>query len=276
MSSFSIKSANDDIRNLIEIYHTLDIQSENLKIYTQRSRAILYASIILLIYNFIEWSVKDCLNRIFNAFNEDNVQFWDLTDEWKLYLIKEERIKLNYFDGKAEKNAIVKDLYPELDFKFNNKEKNKLLKTKYKIKDRWKNDKNVILWINGNINEQKILEISSTLWIDFNLSVKDLTEKYREKFFDNYLEAQSFNLKKTNPLNFIKTERNKLAHWQTLFSEEEYSNYTTNDIEELANSVIIYIDLFNNSVKKFIKHKKWRRNNIRNLLWKILWYMDFF
>jgi len=54
MSSFSIKSANDDIRNLIEIYHTLDIQSENLKIYTQRSRAILYASIILLIYNFIE------------------------------------------------------------------------------------------------------------------------------------------------------------------------------------------------------------------------------
>ena len=257
MNLFSIEEADGDIKDLINVYRALDSWIP-WKRYTQRSKAILYASMILLLYNYVEWSVKADISKVFHEYNKDNVKFWNLIKEWKIYLLKNEHISIDV--QKKWENIVQKivDLYPEMSFWYYEDIKSIIKNWVYKIKNENPSNKKAFFDINGNLNEERIIQIAKNLGIQFSLSSERLNELYREKFITNELESKTFFLKKDHPLHFVMTERNKLAHWQIVFSQEEYSNYTTNDIEELANSIVLYIEQFNMVIDNFIRLKNWR------------------
>lgn len=266
MNNFSIKSAKTDIHHFLNACERI----QNGKIMSQNEIIILYSSGILLLYNFIEWSIETKLGELFSTYNNSKCIFKNINTTWKYLLIEDCEVSLLRKNKQKEK---IKNIY----LKFNIIEEFRALKfdnAHYPIKNVSKKYKN-IFWINGNLNENEINKLCNKLWIQFEMTIDRMEKIYKEKFMKNNsdFEKQQFTLKNNQPLEFIKRLRNNLTHWASTFSKEpELQNYSLTEIEEISNCVLLYIEELINAIDHFISKKWWeigRKALIRESLKKM-------
>lgn len=187
---------------------------------------ILKANLFLLLYNLIESSFKNSLEKICVQITDDKLEYKNVISEIKnLWIEKEYKNFENLQIPKGIKKSefimnkidnIAKDI---IEIKF------------YKDDKKRKNDD-----ISGNLDAREINKIN---------------EKYGAKLIDKpNIDTQS--------LLTVKTQRNDLAHGDKTFTKCG-ANYTISELEIIKNESIDYMRFILTHIKTFIDEKKYKK-----------------
>jgi len=192
---------------------------------SQTVQNVLKANLFLLLYNLIESSFKNALEKICIDITNDNLTYQEVIPEIKrLWLEKRyknfENMKIPKNTKKSEYIVNIIDNITEdiIEIKFYTDEKKR------------KNDD-----ISGNIDARAIEEIN---------------KKYGAKLIDKP------NIQ-TQPLLTIKSQRNNLAHGDESFNKcgEDYS---ISELEYIKNESLNYIKWILTHIKEFLEDKKYK------------------
>jgi len=192
------------------------------------------SSLILMLYNLIEYSIKNIVELIELEFEKED--FIDFTEDFQSIFLKTFWIYLDELDF-----LTIKKIISQTDFisnildnsiKYWYKNENLTLNSKCKI--RLKNSDWQIIWISGNIDYNKIYNIGKFL---------DLKVNYTNKVNANI-----------DILESIKRKRNELSHWSLSFNAL-WKDIWTNDLMELRDETDKFLKWFFQRVEDYLIDK---------------------
>jgi len=186
---------------------------------------VLKANLFLLLYNLVESSFKNTLEKICINITNDTLKYKDVIPEIKKMWIEKEY--KNFGNLTIPKNT------KKSEFIMNKIENiaNDIVKIEFYRNDKkTKNDD-----ISGNLDVREM---------------KRINEKYGAKL-DTVPNMDA------NSLLTVKTKRNNLAHGNETFSECG-ENYTMNELREIEKESIKYMRFILNHIKSFIINKQYK------------------
>lgn len=207
---------NFDLNNTI-LYHTQKKSYKKEKINPDLYK-VLKANLFLLLYNAVESSFKDALEKLCDDLSESNIMYKNVKNELKeLYLQK----KYYLFDGNKasgheKKSTWLVDTIKDLS--------NDIIEIKFDKKNE----------ISGNLNATEIKKIAKTYGF--------MSDKITQ------LDGQKTHI--------VKNQRNSLAHGSTSFAECG-KNYTIQELMEIKDGTIKYMTNILNIIKKYIKKQNY-------------------
>ena len=183
---------------------------------------VLKANLFLLLYNLVESSFKNSLEKICINITNETLKYKDVIPEIKKMWIEKE---YKNFDGlkNIKKSEFIMNKIENIA--------NDIVKIEfYRNEEKTKNDD-----ISGNLDAREM---------------KRINEKYGAKL-DTVLNMDA------NSLLTVKTKRNNLAHGNEIFSECG-ENYTINELREIEKESIKYMRFILNHIKIFITNKQYK------------------
>jgi len=186
---------------------------------SQKVHNILKSNLFLLLYNLIESSFKSALEKICIEITSSKIEYREVIPEIKEIWIKE---KYKNFENFSLPKGIKKSKF---------------------IMDKIDNIVNDVIEIEFNIKKNS--DISGNL--DAR-KIKDINQKYGI-ILDKEMDEKS--------LFIIKNNRNNLAHGDETFSRCGAS-YTMQDLKDITNNSIYYMDFILSHIKTYIDNKKYK------------------
>lgn len=186
---------------------------------------VLKANIFLLLYNLVESSFKNALEKICIQISSDELKYKDVTPEIKkMWIEKEYKNFENLTIPKhTQKSEVIMKKIDDIA--------NDIIKIEfYRNPEKTKNDN-----ISGNVDAREI---------------KKINEKYGAKL-DTEPDID------TNSLLTVKSKRNNLAHGDETFSECG-RDYTFEKLEKIKEESIVYMRFILSHIENFINVKKYK------------------
>lgn len=193
--------------------------------------SILKSNSILLLYNLVESTISNSLDAIHQAFCDENLTYFELSDEVQ-------KIWLRYYRDLQKKDGSFVD---ELKLIVETLSNNKTIQLTYQEYNKYKTNSSKF---SGNLDAEQILDIAKRYGVFFDETIK-------RKF--------GVQINRTNKeLSKIKDRRNKLAHGNISFAEccrLDDMRY----IRKLKISTVVFLRYFIKSVEYFIDNKVYKR-----------------
>jgi len=183
--------------------------------------ATLKSSMILLLYNFVESSITNCLVAVHRAIGDENCKYIELSEKIQ-YLFTE-----YYYKNLKNNKLSDENLAIHLKTMINTWAYDDTIKLSYEEYTKFKTGNTFA----GNLDSKEIRKIAC---------------KYGVLFDEQCSEIRT-----------IKDKRNKLAHGEVSF-KDCCNQDTLSYIKQLKTRTIDYINLFVDSIENFVDEKKYK------------------
>ncbi len=185
--------------------------------------ATLKSSLILLLYNFVESTITNCLVVIHRTICDDNCKYIDLSESIQTLFTE------YYYKALKENKVGDENLAIHLKTMINTWAYDESVKLSYEEYTKYKTGNNFA----GNLDSKEINKISTKYGIVFNEHCKEIRT--------------------------IRDKRNKLAHGEKSFIEC-CNQDTLSYIKALKNKTIDFIQKFVDSVENYLDEKKYKKS----------------